>query len=133
MASRKMNPKSLENLKKGQKTQFSGERAAIEGRKGQAAAAENARMRKSLRDELDALLNQPVKDRKTQKEAGTAQMAISTALIQTAMKGGTAGVKAYEVIRDTIGEKPVDRVMVSEVDPTVIDEVEKMVTGHDEE
>lgn len=36
-------------------------------------------------------------------------------------------MKALEMIRDTAGFKPVDKVMVSEVEPAVIDEVEQLV------
>ena len=41
-------------------------------------------------------------------------------------------LKAFEIVRDTIGEKPVEKVMVAEVDQAVIDEVEAMVLGDDE-
>ena len=40
------------------------------------------------------------------------------------MKGD---VKAFEVLRDTAGEKPVEKVMVAEVEQSVIDDVERMV------
>lgn len=36
-------------------------------------------------------------------------------------------LRAFEMVRDTIGEKPVEKVMVAEVSPEVIDEVEAMV------
>ena len=36
-------------------------------------------------------------------------------------------IKAFEVVRDTIGERPVEKVMVAEVDQDIIDEVEAMV------
>ena len=35
--------------------------------------------------------------------------------------------KDFEVLRDTVGEKPIDKVMVADVDQSVIDEVESMV------
>lgn len=41
-------------------------------------------------------------------------------------------LKAFEIVRDTIGEKPVDKVMVAEVDQDVINEVEAMVLEDDE-
>lgn len=40
-------------------------------------------------------------------------------------------LKAFEVVRDTIGEKPVERVVMAEVDQEVIDEVERMVLEDD--
>lgn len=36
-------------------------------------------------------------------------------------------LKAFEIVRDTIGETVVQKVMVAEVSPEVIDEVESMV------
>ena len=36
-------------------------------------------------------------------------------------------LKAFEIVRDTIGEKPVEKVMVADVSQDVIDEVEAMV------
>ena len=56
--------------------------------------------------------------------AGDTQKDINLALIQRALNGDT---KAYEVVRDTIGEKPVDKIVVAEVDQTIINEVEAMV------
>lgn len=46
------------------------------------------------------------------------------------IKNGSA--KFWELIRDTAGYKPVDRVMVAEVDQDVIDEVEAAVLGDDD-
>lgn len=54
----------------------------------------------------------------------TGSEALSVQLMQKALNGD---VKAFEVLRDTAGEKPVDKVMVADVDKSVIDEVEKMV------
>jgi hypothetical protein len=49
-------------------------------------------------------------------------------MVEKAMKGDT---KAFEVVRDTNGQKPVDKVMIAEVDQSVIDEVESAVLGDD--
>lgn len=76
-------------------------------------SGESRRKRKQLREELLALLS-----------AGNTQKNISLALIDQALNGN---VKAFETIRDTIGEKPVEKVVMSEVDPNVISEVEEMV------
>lgn len=123
------NPKQDANLLRGNPdTQFkTGRKASELGKKGGIASGEAKRARKTLREELETLLAEPAKN-KEGEVIGTVQGAISTALIKAALSGS---VKAYEVIRDTMGEKPVDRVMVSEVDPSIVDEVEKMVTGND--
>lgn len=55
--------------------------------------------RKTLKEELLLLLSQ-----------GNTQEKISLALIQKALNGDT---KAFEVIRDSIGEKPVDKVQAT--------------------
>lgn len=87
------------------------------GRKGGLASAAARKKRKTLRDELLALLSE-----------GNTQESITLSLLEKAMDGD---VKAFEVVRDTIGEKPVDKVVVAEVDPAVIEEIESMVC-HDE-
>mgnify|MGYP000292743519 CR=1 FL=1 len=103
----------------GKATRFkSGAKAAENGRKGGKKSGESKRARKTLREELLALLS----DQDTQKR-------ISVALVNEAIEGNNAGsvTKAFETIRDTIGEKPVDKIMVSDVEPGVIAEIERMV------
>ena len=57
-------------------------------------------------------------------ETMTGAEALSAKLFSEAMKGN---VKAFEVLRDTAGQKPVEKVVVSEIDTDVIDEVERMI------
>ena len=87
------------------------------------ASVEARRRRKTLREELLALLSD-----------GKVQERLSLALIDEALNGNKAGsvTKAFEVIRDTVGEKPTEKIMVADVDPSVINEVERMVSGDDE-
>ena len=80
---------------------------------GGKASGEARRKRKTLKEELLLMLSE-----------GETQQSVTFALIEKAMSGDT---KAFEVIRDTIGEKPIDKVMVADVDPSVIAEVEAMV------
>ena len=47
------------------------------------------------------------------------QTQMSTALIKSALEGS---VRAFEVIRDTIGEKPVDNISISATDMSALDE-----------
>lgn len=58
-------------------------------------SGEVRRARKTLKEELLLLL-----------ENGNTQNKISVALVQKAIKGD---IKAFEVIRDTIGEKPTEK------------------------
>ena len=108
----------------GKKTRFkSGEEAAKSGRKGGVASGKSKRARKTLREELLALL-----------EVDDVQVRMAAALIKEAVEGDSKGsvTKAFTVIRDTIGEEPVERVVTAEVDPTVIDTIEKMVNDDSE-
>jgi hypothetical protein len=50
------------------------------------------------------------------------------AILKKALKGDT---KAFEIIRDTIGEKPAERISLAQIDQDTIDAVEKMVMGDD--
>ena len=100
------------------------EQRAIQ-RKGGIASGQARREKKELRHMLEMLLDKEYTDKKTGKTA-TGREAITTALIGQAMKGN---VKAFETIRDSIGEKPVEKVMIADVDQSVIDEVERMVQG----
>ncbi len=74
---------------------LSREEAVKNGKKGGIASGKARRERKALKEQLLLLLD----NEDTQKE-------LCTALISQAMTGNT---KAFEVIRDTIGEKPVNK------------------------
>ena len=86
-------------------------------RNGGLASGEARRKRKTLKEELLLKLSE-----------GETQQSVTLALIEKAMSGDT---KAFEVIRDTIGEKPVDKVMIADVEPSVIAEVEAIVNGQE--
>ena len=79
------------------------------GRKGGLASGESRRKRKTLKEELLLMLSD-----------GDIQEKISLALINEAISGNNAGsvTKAFEVIRDTIGERPVEKVQATQ---TVVD------------
>lgn len=82
------------------------------------------RVRKTLREELLNLLSAEMIDDEGYKVQ--TQTSMSVALINEALKGNT---RAYEIIRDTIGEKPVEKVALADVEQSVIDEVESAVLG----
>lgn len=86
--------------------------------KGGKKSGEVRRARKTLREELLALL-----------ATGDTQNQMTLALLAKAKDGDT---KAFEVVRDTIGEKPIDKLMVAEVDQNVINEVEAMLNDNEE-
>ena len=90
--------------------------------KGGKASGEARRKKKLLRECLEILLEKEMTDKKG--ETMTGAEALSAKLFKEAMKGN---VKAFEVLRDTAGQKPVGKVIVSEIDTDVIDEVERMI------
>lgn len=77
----------------------SGREAREKGALGGKKSGEARREKRRLREILEMLLERPEGD------CSTAE-AISVALINKALSGD---VKAYETVRDTIGEKPVER------------------------
>jgi len=89
-----------------------------EQKKGGKKSGEVRRARKTLREELLALLSQDIKT----EDGGSlnAQVAMSTSLIKEAIDGNT---KAFELVRDTIGEKPVDKVENVNIDMEYKDSV----------
>ena len=52
----------------------------------------------------------------------TVQEAITASLVKQALEGNT---KAYEIIRDTIGQKPADAVIVNAPDSNIMEEIRK--------
>ena len=78
--------------------------------KGGKASGEARRKKKLLRECLEILLEKEITDKKGETMSGAE--ALSTKLFAEAMKGN---VKAFEVLRDTAGQKPVEKVVVSEL------------------
>ena len=90
------------------------------GRKGGKASGEARRMKRTLREQLEMLLSLPVKDEATKgfieslgvdPETIDNATAITLSMYQEALKGNT---KAFELIRDTLGEKPSDKLQIEE-------------------
>ena len=94
------------------------------GKKGGIASGEARRAKKSLREAMQILMDTDLTGKDGNTMTGTEAMAARA--FQAALKGDW---KAWELVRDTAGQKPVDRVMVADVEPSVIAEVEAMVNG----
>ena len=110
-----------------------------EAKRGGIASGEARRRKKSLKETLDILLEY----RPTEKELdflrehgidvdddATYRTAVAFSMINKAVKGNT---RAFEMLRDTIGEKPVDKIQIAEVDEETVAEVEREVLADDEE
>lgn len=110
MANPKGNPKNLIQNKP-----TTPDQRRNNAKKARAARTAKESARVTLRD---ALIEKLSRDGEQER--------IIDAVIDQAKNGN---IKAFEIIRDTIGEKPVDKVMVSDVDPEIVAEIESMVCG----
>lgn len=97
---------------------------AEEASRGGKASAEARRNKRDLRQALEMLLEREMTSKSGEKMSGTE--AITAKLFEQALKGN---VKAFETIRATVGQDPIQKIMVAEVEQSVIDEVEAMVSG----
>lgn len=97
---------------------------AEEASRGGKRSAEVRAAKRDLRRALEALLEKDISSKNGEKLSGAEALAIKQ--FEKALKGDA---KAFELVRDTAGQKPVDKVMIAEVDQSVIDEVESAVLG----
>lgn len=104
-------------------TEFrAGEQQVEIARQGGVASGIARKAKKSLREAMQILMDTDLTGKDGKTMTGTEAMAAKA--FQAALKGDW---KAWELARDTAGQKPVDKVMVADVEKTIIDEVEKMV------
>ena len=100
------------------------------GRKGGKASVEAKRRRKELKETLEILLNMSLDKRRKNVDIAkiqafadlkgknvTVDEAMMIKLVQKALSGD---LNSISMIRDTIGEKPSDRVEVKDVTPIII-------------
>lgn len=116
---RPVSPVNGQPLPEGKRFQAGDERAKEAGRLSGAARREKG----DLRRQLALWLEEEVGTGKDGEKITGAQMMVRVAVKEVA-KGNP---RFWELIRDTAGFKPVDRVMVADVEPAVIAEVENMV------
>lgn len=91
-------------------------------KRGGIASGKARAAKRDLRQALEVLLEKDFTDKNGNVLSGTE--ALTAKLFEQAMKGN---IRAFETLRDTVGQKPVEKVMVAEVDQSVIDEVERAV------
>lgn len=98
-------------------------------RKATKVRQENLKRRKTFSEIFDAWLTGDHKDKNGNEMNGAE--ALAQAVLAKAVKGD---LKAFELIRDTVGEKPIDKVAKVDITPEVRNEVEALVekyeTGH---
>ena len=107
---RAINEQDKINLAKGKK--FS-----KENQPSPEAKSAGKKKRKTMREMLDYLLEKEITNKSGEK--ASTQEAITVSLINQALKGN---VKAWEVIRDTIGEKPQDKIETTQTVMNIQDE-----------
>lgn len=99
--------------------------AVKNGIKGGVASGEARRKRRDIRLAMEALLE---KRYKTSMGELSGAEAISLKQMEKALKGDP---KAFELVRDSAGQKPIEKVVVAEVEQAVIDEVESGILSDD--
>ena len=115
-----------ENLKPIKKGELTSEEAKRRGSNGGKKSVEVRRARKTLREDLLVMLS-----------TGDTQEKINLALIKQAMKGN---IKAFAILRDTIGEMPASKQEITGKDgapiiqkvfvtPEEVKEVDKHIEG----
>ena len=95
------------------------------GKLGGAASVESRKQKKQIREYLQILLSSSVgKNKDGEDIVGSEALAIRA--FQSAIKGDW---KAWELVRDTAGQKPIEKVMIADVDAGVVEQIESMVLG----
>lgn len=97
-------------------------------RRGGIKSGEVRREKANLKKQLQLFLEEDIKDKHGNVMTG-AEMMVKVA-VKEMSKGNP---KFWELIRDTAGFKPIDKIQVTEIDQQAIDEVEAMVLGAEEE
>lgn len=94
------------------------EEAREKGRNGGIKSGEARRKKKTMREVLDILMEKQLTNAKG--EEATTLEAMMTACIKKALKGD---IRANEFIRDTIGQKPQDKMQIEIDRPIIYDDV----------
>lgn len=93
-------------------------------RKAGIASGIARKKKKDFREACLALLESDMQD-----DAGNTVTGYDVIVSSMFYQAKMGNVKAFETLRDTAGQKPVDKVVVADVDQSVIDEVEDIVNN----
>ena len=96
--------------------------------KGGIKSGESRRQKKAFKELFENILSENggiVNNEQVSKKEMVAMRAISI-LTSSETKDGDF-LRAFEIVRNTIGEKPVEKIQVAEVSQDIIDEVERIV------
>ena len=95
-----------------------------EASKGGKKSGESRRRKKLMREAFDELLSRDYHDQAGNVLDGTS--ALAAKVFQQALNGD---LKAFEIIRDTTGQKPVERVETVEISQETYDRVARYLEG----
>ena len=112
-------------------TQRTKEEAIKISSNGGKASGKARRNKAMLKDCLNILLEKKMEADNGKKVTGAEALSINLFMKALEENDTAKAAKAFEVIRDTSGQKPIDKIMVAEVDQDIINEVENMI--NDEE
>lgn len=100
---------------------------------GGKASGKARRNKAMLKDCINILMEQKVLDEETGKKiTGAEQLSVNLWKKAISEMDTAKAAKAFEVLRDTSGQKPIDKVMIAEVDQSVIDEVEAIINDDED-
>lgn len=109
---------------------LSSDEARENGRKGGIASGKSRRRKKRMKEQLDLLLSksadlksmpngeeikEQIKAWGISEEEIDNQMLLIVSLFQTALRSGKNQVPAFIALRDTVGDKPIDKQEIKEV------------------
>lgn len=100
---------------------LSTEKAREIGAKGGKASVEARRKKRDLKLAIQILLETDIKGKNGEIKSGAEAIAI--AQFQKALKGDT---RAFEVLRDTAGQKPIEKVEQVNIDGEYLDKVNEL-------
>ena len=99
-----------------------------EQKKGGRASGEARRRKRDLRLVCQTLLEMDIKGKNGEVKSGAEAIALKQ--LEKALKGDT---KAFAVLRDTAGQTVTQKIVIAEVDNSVIQEVEDIVLNNNDE
>lgn len=118
---------NYENIRKHGFDKRSAEEVREIQRRGGINSGKARREKADLKKQLQIFLESEATKDKDGSMLSGAQLMVKIAIREMA-KGNP---KYWELIRDTAGQKPVEKVMIAEVDQDIIDEVEKAVLDNE--
>ena len=104
------------------------EEARMYGKKGGIASGEARRAKRDLRKAMELLLEKEFRDAKGGSKSGAELLAFKQ--FQKALDGDT---RAFEVVRDTAGQKPIERIEQVNISDETREQIERFLNDESED